>query len=595
MSRLRCGILLLAFALGCFPGAATIVAQAPPPAPTPVSSSAVSPLPDPEVPPADVPPGVVKKFTFDQSAIFPGTKRSGAVFIPAQYDGSTPACVYVQQDGYDEKQHPDTVLAELIAAKKMPVTIGIFVSPGALFPPGPGLGARPNRGYEYDDMSDAYVRFLLEELLPYVAKTFDLKLSESGNDRCIVGASSGGIAAFNAAWRRPDAFSRVYASSGSFSAFRYGDEFPTLVRKFEAKPIRVYLTTGTNDMVAAAGDWFLLDQQMDRAFQYSGYEFNYDVVQGGHCAGYGNHLADAMRFLWKDWPAPVKTGASAPRVRDIITGTDAWQPVAQGYQDARSPAANSKGEVFFVDPPANKIYRLGLDGKPQVFLDDAAQADGLAIGPKDELYTVSRATGNVMSYDETGKGALVTGGIPGVYIVVRPDGGLYITAAAEKPGDNSQIWYVKDGNKKLVDSSIKNATGLAYRADQWLLAVADGASKWVYSYEIAADGSLVNKERYYPLLVDPVQDDAGPESICYAQEGQLLVASRSGVQSCALDGPAQVVLPVPDQGRVTGVALGGQDVHTLYAFCGDKIWQRVVKIHGVGASSPIYVQQKRQL
>ena len=167
--------------------------------------------------------------------------------------------------------------------------------------------------------------------------------------------------------------------------------------------------------------------------------------------------------------------------------------------------------------------------------------------------------------------------------------------AAASPDEGSQIWSVKGSDKKLVDSGLKNATGLAYRPDQWLLSVADGASKWVYNYEFGADGGLINKERYYPLYLDAWDDDADPESICYAQEGQLLVATRAGIQSCASDGPVQVILPMPDRSRVIGVALGGPDLHTLYAFCGDKIWQRVVKIHGVGAFSPIYVQQKRML
>ena len=69
--------------------------------------------------------------------------------------------------------------------------------------------------------------------------------------------AAGGIAAFpHAAWLRPDAFSRVYASSGSFSAFRDGNEYPTKVREFEAKPIRIYMTTGIRDMENVAGDWF---------------------------------------------------------------------------------------------------------------------------------------------------------------------------------------------------------------------------------------------------------------------------------------------------------------------------------------------------
>ena len=110
----------------------------------------------------------------------------------------------------------------------------------------------------YDDDWDRRVsrKKWIAPLLPFVAKQFDLKLSTSGNDRCIAGGSSGGIAAFNAAWERPDAFSRVYANSGSFVAFRGGHEFPTLVRKFEAKPIRAYLTTGMRDMETARATGF---------------------------------------------------------------------------------------------------------------------------------------------------------------------------------------------------------------------------------------------------------------------------------------------------------------------------------------------------
>ena len=51
--------------------------------------------------PEDVPKGVIKSSSFSQSAIFPGTVRDVSVFIPAQYDGSKPACVYVKTDGYN--------------------------------------------------------------------------------------------------------------------------------------------------------------------------------------------------------------------------------------------------------------------------------------------------------------------------------------------------------------------------------------------------------------------------------------------------------------------------------------------------------------
>ena len=250
--------------------------------------------------PEAVPKGEIKDFTFSDSAIFPGTVRQVTVFIPAQYDGSKPACVYVKTDGYNPREK--SLLETLIATKEMPVTIGVFVRPGELPAPVKGTIGRRNRCFEYDGVGDNNVRFLVEELLPFVAKRFDLKLSTSGNDRCIAGGSSGGIAAFNAAWERPDEFSRVYANSGSFVAFRGGHEFPTLVRKFEAKPIRAYLTTGMRDMENCAGDWFLLDQEMDKALKFSGYDYSFRIINGGHVAGYYDYYREAMSYLWKGWP-----------------------------------------------------------------------------------------------------------------------------------------------------------------------------------------------------------------------------------------------------------------------------------------------------
>ena len=538
----------------------------------------------PEIKTEAVPRGEIKEFTFSDSAIFPGTVRQVTVFIPAQYDGSKPACVYLKTDGYNPAEKP--LIETLIATKEIPVTVGVFVRPGELPAPIPGTIGRRNRCFEYDGVGDANVRFLVEELLPAAAKRFDLRLSSRGNDRCIAGGSSGGIAAFNAAWERPDEFSRVYANSGSFVAFRGGHEFPTLVRKTEAKPIRAYLTTGTRDMENCAGDWFLLDQEMDKALKFSGYDYAFRVIDGGHVAGYYDQFREAMSFLWKGWPEPVRAGPGAPRVRDIILPDEPWRLVAEGRHDARGATCNARGEVFFVDGADDQIHRIDADGNLGEFLADAGHADGLSVGPKGELFAVSSRTGQVMSYDPSGKGSLVVDGLRGRHILATSDGGLYVTGNGDDLVGSGEVWFVEGGKKTRVDSGLKLATGLAYRPDGWLLSVADGRSKWAYSYQINPDGTLGNRERFFWLHVPDWEDDAGAGSICYAREGPMLVATRLGIQVCADDGPTQAILPVPDGSRVTGVCLGGRDLDTLFAFCGDRIWRRKVKVHAVGAFTP---------
>ena len=151
-----------------------------------------------------VPKGEILKFTFDHSKIFPGTWREYWVYIPAQYKSDQPACVYVNQDGIQWKA--PVVFDNLIYKKEMPVTIGVFVTPGRVrATEGTPALDRYNRSFEYDGLGDAYVKFILDEILPDVEthKTTDgraIHLSKSGNDRAIGGSSSGAIAAFTAAW-----------------------------------------------------------------------------------------------------------------------------------------------------------------------------------------------------------------------------------------------------------------------------------------------------------------------------------------------------------------------------------------------------------
>jgi enterochelin esterase-like enzyme/sugar lactone lactonase YvrE len=548
------------------------------------AAPAASSYTPPEIRPEDILPGTTKQFTFSSSTIFPGTLRDVTVFIPAQYDGAKPACVYVKTDGFNPKEK--TLLETMIATKEIPVTVGVFVKPGSLPAPMKGTLDRRNRCFEYDGVSDNNVRFFTEELLPFIAKEYALKLSTDGNDRCISGGSSGGIAAFTAAWHRPEAFSRVYAASGSWVAFRGGHEFPTMVRKYEAKPIRAYLTTATHDMENAAGDWFLLDQEMDKALKFSGYDYQFRIIDGRHVAGYGENWREAMAYLWKGWPERVKAGPSAPRAQEVIIPGEGWQLVAEGFKSTRGPAGNASGEVFFADTSSNKIHKIGLDGKVTEFVADAGSAHGLTVGADGKLYAVSEKTGKVMSYDGSGAGSVVIDGLPGQSILAVPGGGLYLTSNGDKPNAAGTVWLVKDGKKTQVDSGLKFATGLAYRPDQWLLSVADGHSKWVYSYQMNADGTLTNKERFFPLLVADWEDDAGAEGVCYSLEGRQFIATKSGVQISADDGPTQVVLPVPDRSRVIGVALGGADKDTLFAFCGNKIWKRKVQHHAMGAFTP---------
>jgi enterochelin esterase family protein len=247
-----------------------------------------------------VPKGTIKEMPPWESKVFEGTRRNWWVYVPAQYRSEKPACVMIWQDGAGARNYVPPVFDNLIAKGEMPVTVGIFIDPGTF------AGGRRNRSVEYDTLSDRYARFVLEEILPEVEKTVNLRKDAEG--RAIAGISSGGICAFTAAWERPEAFSKVLSWVGSFvniasgpSRREGGHNYPALIRKTPKKPIRVFLQDGANDLDNPHGNWPLANHQMARALAFAGYDFQFVFGNGFHSDRHGRAiLPDSLRWLWRD-------------------------------------------------------------------------------------------------------------------------------------------------------------------------------------------------------------------------------------------------------------------------------------------------------
>ncbi|WP_435010725.1 SMP-30/gluconolactonase/LRE family protein [Tundrisphaera lichenicola] len=539
---------------------------------------------------AKPPQGEVTKYTFADSKIFPGTTRDYWVYVPKQYDPARPACVYVNQDGIQYKA-PE-VFDELIEKKEIPVLIGVFVQPGRVKAISENALDRFNRSFEYDGLGDAYARFVLEELLPDVEtkSTSDgraIKLSKEGNDRAIAGASSGAIAAFTAAWERPDAFSRVFSTIGTYVGLRGGNEYPTLIRKVEPKPIRVFLQDGSKDLNIYGGDWWMANQEMERALTFAGYEVDHAWGDEGHNAGPQSHATkvfpSAIKWLWKDYPAPVKAGSGSQQLREIVIPGEGWQLVGEGYKFTEGPAVNAKGEVFFNDIPESKTWKVGLDGVVTPFLSDSKRANGQMFGPDGRLFVVATGPQQVIAYDAQLNPKVIAEGIRGNDLTVRHDGSLYVTFPGGVGPDSSQVIYISPGGeKKVVDTGLRYSNGVAVSPDQSLLYVADARSHWVYSYQIQPDGSLADKQKFYRLHVPDTAEDSGADGIRTDRDGRLYVATRMGVQVCDQAGRVNVILPTPN-GKASNLCFGGKDFDILYVTAGDKVFRRKMKVRGANA------------
>lgn len=263
------------------------------------------------------------------SKIIADTVRRYWIFVPAQYKADSPASLLVFQDG-QRATNPEgslrvpQVMENLIAKGEIPVTIGLFVTPGNLskkYPDNLGMSNPNHRAPEYDALNDVYARMLIEELIPLVAKKYTL--TDDPNQRAIGGTSSGAIAAFTAAWERPDYFRKVYSSIGSYVSIGFrpeetpvklgGQDYPALIRREAIRPMKVFFQDGTNDLDNEWGHWFLANQQMVAALGYANriadknsvpgarYQFTAVWTDGVHNDSHpGALLPEGLRWLWKE-------------------------------------------------------------------------------------------------------------------------------------------------------------------------------------------------------------------------------------------------------------------------------------------------------
>jgi gluconolactonase len=552
---------------------------------------------DPELgpdskPQAGVPQGKVTQHRWASSNVFPGTERDYWVYVPAQYDGSAPACVMVFQDG-GGFQDPDgsyrapVVMDNLIHRKEMPVTIGVFVNPGVIPASGPDRHPRYNRSFEYDTPSDQYARFLLEEILPEVGKAY--KLTNDATGRAICGTSSGGICAFAAAWERPDAFSRVVSFIGSFTDLRGGNDYPALVRKTEPKAIRVFMQDGKNDLDIYSGSWWVENVNLDAALSFAGYEHVFVTGEGGHDARQpGAVLPDALRYVWKGYPElpakgkfPNAARDGRPSVVDVIDPDEPWQLVGEGYKFTEGPAADADGNVFFTDVGDDKIYRVGADGKVGLFADKTDGANGLMFGKDGRLYAaqgkrvVAYTIGDAIPH-------LVADDVEGNDLAIAADGGIYVT----EPGRRQLTYINPKGEKRVVDKFGDGsfANGVILTPDQGQLVVADSKSRSLFAYRVEPDGSLSNKQPYFALHLPALSTDGGVDGLTVDTEGRLYATSHLGLQVFDQAGRVNVILPKPQRAWLANVCFGGKDLDTLYVTCQDKVYKRKTKAKGVASA-----------
>lgn len=575
-----------------------------------------------------VPKGTIIKDSYasKEGSVFPGTQREYQIYLPSGHDKAKPAAFMVFQDGVIY-QAP-VVFDNLIAKKDIPPLVGLFIKPGVVPSVNENALPRFNRSYEYDSITPSYSQFLIDEFLPAIEAKHGLKLSTDPNHAAISGNSSGGICAFMAAWHRPDRFRRVFTGVGTYVGIHGADQLPVLVRKYEPKPLRIFLQSGTGDNNLYCGDWWMANQMMERSLTWAGYDVNHAWGEGGHNQKHASQIfPDVLRWLWRDWQTNIEVtanpkGESKWKGYEVVT-SEAWRAESlNGYTSERnfsSLESNTSGVVFALNKSSSEVVEVfspqtaaigRIPWKRHQMIDFHVGADDTLLG----LIVAGEGRQHILSFP-AGKHVSLGFWPKTATFVCRRDG--LILAAGKVPedtfassGESAVIFTLQPDGKLVGDTHADGGTAaicrLCLSPDQSLVYASQIGSPWISSMrivrtymplrdnldpfeekqEMGLAYGLTDKQDFVMLQTS---DDGtcNANGMCVDTNGWLYVGTALGIQVCDQAGRVNFIIPTPKP--AFDLCFGGKDLSELFIACGDSIYKRPTKAKGVvsGQQAPI--------
>ncbi len=476
-----------------------------------------------------------------------------------------------------------SVLDSLISLKEIPVMIGIFIDHGKVEAARPSADTagkdnypRFNRSFEYDALGDRYARFLVEEILPEIGRTYNI--SKDPNDRSIAGASSGAIAAFNVAWERPNEFRRVLSTIGTYVGLRGGDEFATLVRKVEPKPLRVFLADGNHDLNIYAGDWWMANQDMLTALTWAGYEVNHLWGEGGHDSQHAvKIMPEALKWLWKDYPASIQTHQSpARRLYPVIDG-EGWNEI-KVTEAVNKLAVNGSGEIFYT--AKKSVYKIDANGSAVVFANLKGQGGGLSFREDGKLIVADVGQHKILSITPKGVQQDLVMNATADFLATSSKG-IYFT----ETGKDRVGFYSYAGKDVHYVNVADHPTGLAINAEQTFLNVSVANGVFGYSLKIAENGDLESGQEYIHYHIPYGNATPGSGGMAVDSENLLYTATKMGIQISDQLGRVNFIISSP-AGSMSDVTLGGPGFSTLYVNSDGRLFSRKTTSKGILSWQP---------
>jgi sugar lactone lactonase YvrE len=261
----------------------------------------------------------------------------------------------------------------------------------------------------------------------------------------------------------------------------------------------------------------------------------------------------------------------------VLIDGKGWRLVADGYQFTEGPATDRDGNVFFVDVPASKIFRIDVKtGDVTTFAEDTGKASGLMFGRDGKLYACQYEGKKVVWYEADATMHVLAENIGTNDLAVDATGSVYVTDMTA-----NTVWYVSPEGKTSAAAEGFKPNGLTLWPDGGTLVVADWDQPHAWAFRVDGPGKLQFGERYYgPVRIPPDQELPGSDGMTIDDAGRLFLCTHAGLQMFDPTGRPSGVIAKPQAKFLSNVIFGGAAFDTLYVTCSDKVYARKTKTKG---------------
>lgn len=282
---------------------------------------------------------------------------------------------------------------------------------------------------------------------------------------------------------------------------------------------------------------------------------------------------------------------------DVLIDGEGWTVVAEGYGFTDGAATDADGNFYFADvSKGDTINKIAPDGTTSVFAKNATRISGMQFGPDGRMYACQGGKpGNIVAFEKNGDMKIIASDVEPNDLVVTTKGGIYFTETGK-----AQVTYIAPGQPPVkAGTGPTKPNGIALSSDQETVAVSDYGGEFVWTWRIAKDGMLQFSAPYMSLRLPTPPSIAGPntgpkvaptaavpptskgDGMATDAAGRFYVTSAVGLQMFDPTGRLCGVIAAPQAKPLVSVEFSGPDLNYLYVCCGDKIYRRQTKTHGL--------------